>query len=278
MVEGKNFSLALSDIAPMTNGMHSDSYRRVLLAYAAAPFQMQVFKQAGAANVDGIIIYFSGGDGHWIQESSFEGPQYTAKNFLFVNWTALDSETPGTQFYGFGQNMYSMSHGGTKFWALEVDVALNYLFNVVRVDPMFTGVFSTSTPVYLCGHSRGAGLLGYWGELQVWGPSSPYASNVKAIGCNSPAGSNSGSGAQNPYGSTRAAYGAAQKSAVPMLLTTGARDTTHLTRSEAMRINRALDTQTSVELRVVNSGTGSHWPYDSSASFFDDVVAFAGAN
>lgn len=278
MLERKNFILGLSDLGAYTNGMHPSSRRALTQVYKTSQFQMQVFKQSDATRVDGVFIYFSGDHGFYVMPSGSTADamaDYTAKNFIFINFTALPNggAVTGAPFWTLTPN-----HGALKFNAREIDVALNYLFSTIMTDPDFGGLFDSTTPVYLLGHSRGAGLVGFWAEQNSGSQkTTAHASKVRAIGCNSPAGGG-GSGEKSAHMAIRGTYGAFQKSGVPMLATTGADDRTHLTRSEAERIRRELDPFANVEFRVVGGVGDGHRPFEGKYDqWLDAVVEFGAA-
>ncbi len=270
-IEGKNFILNKNDIGLLTNKVPIDIYRQMLITYDSNPFQIQCFKKTSTTSVDGIIIYFSGGDGNFIQNNTLEGPSYVENNnFLFINFTAMQALN---SFYTVNRSTYSFSDMHY-YEALEVDLVLNYLFNNIISDVLFNGTFNLNTPVYLCGHSRGAGVLCKWSAMQHLVDTSIYTKNVKCIGANSPGGSNDGGGAYNAQYALQASYNLISKIKIPTLITLGAKDYTHITRSEAERFFRDISTNKKFKIKIVNSGTGEHWPYLSYSEFFNDTIAF----
>lgn len=274
MIESKDFSLSISDISNITSGLHTDAIRELNLTYASDPYIMQVFKGSLATAVSGIIIYFSGGDGVETLDASNPFVSYVSKNFIVINFKTRLNLTFGVPVW-----TNSIVQGAGKHQAREVDVALKVLYDKISTDPMFTGLFTNSTPVYLFGHSRGATTLAFWSELQNSNnKTSIYSSRVKGIGCNSPAG-NHGSGmggSLDAYMATRKTYDNVQKGSWKMLVTTGADDRTNLLRAEAEIINRELDPWAPVKFSVTGGVGDGHFPYyGRETEWFDEVIAFA---
>lgn len=236
--------------------------------------QIDVFwDDAWTGKCKGIVMFLAGGSGRGQIDTPTSPRPVTAitQGYMYIN--CLAPPQPYTRILR--QNQFPVHDYYA--WPLEMEGHLQTLYTSVIADSAILPFFDGTTPVVICGTSRGAGVVVQWSEMSRR-TYSTYASKVVGVLSNAPAGSLDTGGLdggtyRDGYAMVRSFYRFFQCVNHPLLATVGANDVTNMTRGAMERAWKSL-TNTNMRFEVIGDSSYPHtWTYTYPAQFINLAIS-----